>query len=56
MATRTAKDGAGADTPVPEATHDPFAPDEFTGIGGDYIRDPITGKRTPAPSPSPQDD
>lgn len=55
MATRTAKDGAGADTPAPDA-YNPLIPDEFTGIGGDYIRDPITGKRTPAPSPSTQDD
>jgi hypothetical protein len=23
-------------------------PDEFTGLGGDYIRDPVTGVRTRA--------
>lgn len=27
--------------------------DEYTGIGGSYIRDPLTGKRTPAPAEPP---
>lgn len=29
--------------------------DEFTGVGGSYIRDPLTGKRTPAPAEPPAD-
>lgn len=38
--------------PTPATTDWPR--DEFTGIGGDYIRDPITGLRTPAPkAPAP---
>lgn len=27
--------------------------DEFTGVGGSYVRDPLTGKRTPAPAETP---
>lgn len=29
-----------------------FEPDEFTGIGGEYVRDPKTGKRSPKPPES----
>lgn len=28
--------------------------DQYTGIGGDYVRDPVTGIRTPAPKPPPE--
>ena len=31
--------------PVPEGG---WPADEFTGLGGDYVRDPLTGKRSPA--------
>jgi hypothetical protein len=26
-----------------------WPPDEYTGIGGNYVRDPVTGLRSPAP-------
>lgn len=31
-------------------------PDEFHGVGGSYVIDPDTGKRTPAPKAQPQPD
>lgn len=30
-----------------------WPPDEFTGLGGDYVRDPVTGVRTRVPPPAP---
>lgn len=38
-------------TPAPAAAEWPR--DQYTGIGGDYIRDPITGVRTPVPPAAP---
>lgn len=43
-----AKGAAAAPAATTPATAD-WPRDEYTGIGGDYIRDPITGLRTPAP-------
>lgn len=51
--------GAAAPVATPKATkpahHLPTPPrarDEFTGIGGTYMRDPATGKRTRVPPPA----
>lgn len=52
--------GAAAPVATPKATkpahHLPTPPrarDEFTGIGGTYMRDPATGVRTRVPPPAP---
>lgn len=52
--------GAAAPVATPKPTkpahHLPTPPrarDEFTGIGGTYKRDPITGVRTRVPPPAP---
>ena len=37
------------DSPAPDAFLETIATDEFAGIGGAYIFDPATGKRSPAP-------
>lgn len=34
--------------PMPEPEGG-WPPDEFTGVGGSYVRDPLTGVRSPAP-------
>ena len=53
---------AGAAAPASVASTTPAAsavpvggwpPDEFTGIGGTYIRDPVTGVRTRVPPEAP---
>ncbi|MCT6721665.1 hypothetical protein [Acidovorax sp. K2F] len=51
--------GAAAPVATPKATkpahHLPTPPrarDEFTGIGGTYMRDPATGVRTRVPPPA----
>lgn len=48
-------DKAPGDLPVQEDKRIPlpmpeggWPADEFTGLGGDYVRDPVTGKRSPA--------
>lgn len=65
MSKRTAAlAAAGAAAPAPQsptatAVHtsaQPTAPrprDEYTGIGGNYTRDPVTGKRTRVPPEAP---
>ena len=54
----TAEAGAAAstsDAPVTPTVHPEggWPPDEFTGIGGTYVRDPVTGVRTPVKSEAP---
>ena len=47
----TSKEPATPDvpaTPMPEPEGG-WPADEFTGIGGQYVRDPLTGKRSKAP-------
>lgn len=51
--------GAAAPVATPKPTKPPHhlptpprARDEFTGIGGTYMRDPATGKRTRVPPPA----
>lgn len=51
--------GAAAPVATPKPTkpahHLPTPPrarDEFTGLGGTYMRDPATGKRTRVPPPA----
>lgn len=47
-ATGTATEGERKPLPVPEGG---WPPDEFTGVAGNFIRDPYTGIRTRAPAP-----
>ena len=44
--------GGGTTAPVCAAVMPPggWPPDEYTGIGGCYVRDPVTGVRTPEPA------
>ena len=42
---------ASADAPAPQAPVQTPARDEYTGIGGTYVRDAVTGKRTPLQLP-----
>ena len=54
----TAEAGAVAstsDAPVTPTVHPEagWPPDEFTGIGGTYVRDPVTGVRTPVKPEAP---
>lgn len=35
--------------PMPEGG---WPADEYTGLGGSYVRDPYTGIRSPAPTPA----
>lgn len=57
-------DGSGAALPdidpsnypsgaVPLPVSRPWPRDEYSGVAGDYVRDPITGKRRPAGEPAP---
>lgn len=43
--TDTTDTTAPVHTPAQPADH---PPDEFTGLGGDYVRDPVTGIRSRA--------
>ncbi len=48
-------DQAAPTAPVQaSAAHQDWPRDQYTGIGGDYVRDPVTGIRTPAPKPPPE--
>lgn len=62
MTKRTAATaGAGAAAPASGTTGNTATPsahvctprDEFTGIGGSYLRDPVTGVRTRVPPEAP---
>lgn len=58
MTKRTATPAASAAAPVPPPTVQTPARDEYTGIGGTYVRDPVTGKRAryqPPEAPAPAD-
>lgn len=51
---------AGAAASAPQAstapavhTYAPHPRDEFTGLGGSYLRDPVTGVRTRVPPEAP---
>ena len=44
-----AQDGAAKPLPVPEGG---WPRDEFTGKPGRFVRDPFTGKRRPADTPT----
>lgn len=41
---------ATAKTPTPSPATTAWPADEFTGRGGRYVRDPVTGERRPAPA------
>ena len=43
---------APADKPAKPVAEPIHPPDDFTGIGGRYSRDPITGARTRMPDPA----
>lgn len=43
-------------TPAPPASRTDWPADAFTGLGGDYVRDPVTGVRTRVPPPAPDVD
>jgi hypothetical protein len=45
---QTAPDNTAA--PAPDAAPAWPERDEYTGIGGTYVRDPVTGRRTPLES------
>lgn len=47
---------ADVQTPAPAATRADWPADEFAGLGGDYVRDPVTGVRTRVPTQSPDAD
>ena len=42
---------APAKTPAPSPATTAWPADEFTGRGGRYVRDPVTGERRPADEP-----
>lgn len=46
---------AAVQTPAPAAPSatQTWPPDQYTGLGGTYMRDPITGVRTPVPPAAP---
>lgn len=54
---RTADTGAaGSAAPAVQTSAQDNAtwpPDQYTGLGGTYLRDPVTGVRTPVPSAAP---
>jgi hypothetical protein len=57
MATQTTKQKTAAPAPEAERQVMPmpeggWPPDEFTGLGGNYVRDPYTGIRRPAEEPA----
>lgn len=56
MASRKTPESAAADAAIevpeqaPADSASVLASDEYAGLGGSYIFDPVSGKRTPAPS------
>lgn len=43
-------DATTAQTPAPPEPAATHPRDEYTGLGGVYVRDPVTGVRTPLPT------
>lgn len=52
MVKKKTKDEITVPVPVPDAKTPPSIPvDEFHGMGGSYVLDPVTGKRTRVAGP-----